>query len=96
MGGTAWNGFGWANSELDAYMNLGFVISGARQMGVPEHLAPFRDEEGNYYCFDSTKPDASGEFPVVFWDHDEGGVLNVPHYQWRNFVEWLADSFDGD
>ena len=92
MGSRACCGFGWANRELDPYLRLDTVLAGARESGVPEHLLAFRDDEGNFYCFDTTRPGADGELPVVFWDHDERGVLDVPHLRWESFMEWLAHS----
>jgi hypothetical protein len=34
-------------------------------------------------------PDANGDCPVVFWDHDEQSILDVAHYKWPTFLSWL-------
>ena len=90
-----WDGFGWANPELEPYMSLRSVLECAEESRVPSHLSPFRHDEGNFFCFDTSRPDSTQEYPVVFWDHDERGVLNVPHYQWPTFLEWLASGLEG-
>lgn len=90
IGGRGWEGFGWANRELEPALSLDSVLSGAKQIGIPAHLSAFREDECNYYCFDTTRTASDGEFPVVFWCHDERDVLDAPHLRWENFMEWLA------
>jgi|ERR1051326_3307884 hypothetical protein len=85
------NELGWAHPKSDTWCNLAKMIEYARGWGVPDYLLPFAHDEGNFYCFDTRSPLPGGEYPVVFWDHDESDVLNVRHYQWPNFVSWLKD-----
>ena len=87
--GLAWNGFGWASPTLEPYMSLKGVLESADAWGVPRHLSPFHDDEGNFLSFDTRVADEQSENPVVFWDHDVQCVLEVRHYQWDNFLSWL-------
>jgi hypothetical protein len=89
MGDHFWDGFGWANLDLDPYMNLYLIVQDARGLGVPEHLAPFREENGDYFCFDSRDP----AFPVVLWDHNQRDLQTNPVYRWPDFYSWLEASF---
>jgi hypothetical protein len=82
-------GFGWANPNLEAYMSLEAIIQDAELANLPKWLSPFRIDEGNYYCFDTSNSAAHGDYPVVFWDHDENGILNAEHYKWPCFIAWL-------
>lgn len=89
--------FGFCVESLESIVETSITCS----WPVARFLSPFmQDEDGNFYCFDSRNPDKNGEFPVVFWDHDEGGILEVEHYYWSCFVEWLDHNInlldDGD
>ena len=89
-------GLGWASPEVPAYMSLESIIKGACECEwEPDRwLVPFAEDEGNFYCFDTRFPDSEGEFPVVFWDHDEANVLNVDHLKWQNFAHWLKRYYE--
>tara|TARA_Y100001933_G_C18952353_1_gene544376 strand:+ start:260 stop:1318 length:1059 start_codon:yes stop_codon:yes gene_type:complete len=88
MGDFAFEGFGWANRSLPPYMNLHEIVKDARKIGVPEIYAPFKVDNGDYYCF-------SGE-TVVIWDHNSNGLESDQNYVWSDFLEWLEKSFDDD
>jgi hypothetical protein len=89
MSGWDWDGFGWAGSDIEPYASLETIIADAREWGVPPHLSPFRMDESNFYCFDTSQVRDDGEHPVVFWAHDELGVIDAPHLCWNNFCDWL-------
>jgi hypothetical protein len=79
----------WANPDLEPYLSLEDGIVHARRWGVPEHYVPFWTDEGNFLCFDTSRPSTDGEFPIVFWEHDApAGDLDP---SWDGFVDWLAD-----
>lgn len=89
IGDTDFDGFGWASPELDAYLSLSSVVEGSRTTNVPHFLSPFREDNGNYYCFDSRHPDSNGEFAVVLWDHNAGAIAPDPSLCWSSFGDWL-------
>lgn len=88
MGDIAFDGFGWANNELEPYMSLREIIKDYNEYGYPDYLTPFREENGDYYCFD-TSSQSEGEFPVVIFDHNANDIERDANYQWSNFTEWL-------
>ena len=51
---------------------------------------------GDYYCFDYRRPGASGEVPVVLWNHETGQCeYRAPDF--ATFVERLVNGeFDED
>lgn len=79
------NAFRWANRGLEPYLSIEDAILEARQIGAPTIFVPFWSDEGNFTCFDTGSPDADGEFPVVFWDHD----VSEATCEARDFVDWL-------
>jgi SMI1-KNR4 cell-wall len=83
------NGFMWANPDLEPYLSLEDGIVHARRWGVPEHYVPFWTDEGNFLCFDTSRPSTDGEFPIVFWEHDAPADDLDP--SWDGFSDWLAD-----
>ncbi len=86
------NGFRWANPGLEPYLSLETTIADARHCGVPDHLLPFWTDEGNFCCFDLSRPAADGECPVVFWDHEspDGDAAPVA----KDFVAWLREGLE--
>jgi SUKH superfamily protein len=89
------NGFMWASAKPGeaAYASLQATIEHAREWGVASSLVPFWEDEGNFYCFDTTKSPEDREFPVVFWDHDQHGL--IPPLGFPCFVDWLASCLEG-
>jgi hypothetical protein len=87
MGDFAFDYFGWANPDLGPMENLASIVQDAQQVGVPKSLAPFRCDNGDYYC-------CTEEGKVVIWDHNSGAVEPDPTYQWDSFIDWLKASFD--
>ena len=55
MGDVAFEGFGWANKNLEPYLNLEEIVKGYKELGYPEYLSPFRADNGDFWCFD-TRP----------------------------------------
>lgn len=89
MGDFAFDGFGWANKNLESYMNLEEIVKDFRESGFPDYLTPFRTDNGDYWCFDTRTPQADGETPVVIWSHNDLAIEKDSQYRWLNFVEWL-------
>jgi len=90
MGDFSWDGFGWANNTLSPYMSLREVVSDARMVGVPKYLAPFRIDNGDFYCFD-TRDDMN---TVVIWDHNSHALETHKDFIWKDFTSWLLDTMD--
>jgi hypothetical protein len=92
IGDFAFNGFGWANKELDAYLNLEEVVKDFRELDFPNYLTPFKQDNGDFWCFDNRSDKA--EYPVVIWDHNSGKIEQEPEYQWANFLDWLSKTLE--
>jgi SMI1-KNR4 cell-wall len=52
---------------------------------LPSHLLVFQPDDDAPYCFDTSRPDASGEFPIICFDLHSRHEERVA----RNFDEWL-------
>lgn len=89
MGDFAFDGFGWANINLEPYLNLEEIVRDYQEDDSPCYLSPFRVDNGDFWCFDTRQPDENGEYPVVIWSHNDNDVERNPDYQWRNFIDWL-------
>jgi len=94
MGDFAWDDFGWASPTAEPYWSLEEVVKDYQEIGFPGYLAPFRQDNGDFWCFDTRKPDPQGEFPVVIWDHNADSIEKDPAYQWKNFIEWLDQTME--
>ncbi len=55
----------------------------AREVGLPEELLPFCEDNGNYYCFDS-------DGKVVYWSHD-----GTDRESWPNLGSWITEVWLG-
>jgi hypothetical protein len=93
MGDRAWDGFGWANKNLETYLNLEVIVKGAKEMGVPGFLTPFKEDNSDFWCFDNRK-EINGEFPVVIWDHNSKNIEADSNYKWGDFIEWLDSTME--
>lgn len=89
LGDFAWDNFGWANPNLESYMNLYEIVKDARSVGVPEYLSPFKSDNGDYYCFDSR----NHAYSVVVWDHNSKSIESDSNYNWVTFIDWIESSF---
>lgn len=73
----------WLHASGD-YADL---VTSAREawdvIGVPRHLLPFVEDNGNYYCLDTAG--TGPEHEVVFWTHD--GLF--PEHRWPSFADWV-------
>ena len=87
MGDMAFDAFGWAHPELGPMESLRLLVADARELGVGPELAPFKCDNGDYYCCDR-------DGAVVIWAHDSGLLETDPNYRWPSFAAWLADGLD--
>ncbi len=87
MGDFASDDFGWANPNLGPATSLREKVKDASEVGVPKELAPFKDDNGDYFCI--TK-----EGKIVIWNHNSNGIEQDKNYQWESFVEWLDSTFE--
>ena len=86
-----WNGAGAYDSSIygvggeEGFDIVALNLRGWRE-GLPEHLLGFAATlTGEVYCFDTSAPASSGEYPVVVIDPDEGELAAVC----ASFREWL-------
>ena len=94
MVGFAFDGFGFANKSLDPYMNLEEVIRDFQELNPPDYLSPFRQDNGDFWCFDNRSKEP--ESTVVVWDHHSNQIEQDPSYQWKNFLDWLDKTMDDE
>ena len=87
IGDFAFEGLGFANNELDLYMSLEEVLKDYRELNYPEYLTPFKQDNGDFWCFDSR--DSDSEPPVVIWDHNNNNVETDSDFRWSNFIDWI-------
>ena len=64
-------------TEPESHTYLPSVVADAREMGVPDELLPFCEDNGDYYCL---RKDGS----VVFWSHN--GSTNEA---WPDLAAWV-------
>lgn len=95
--------FGWARfsheelygigSDVPTGLNLVRNALAERQEmapAMPRYLVPvMNDGAGNHYCLD-TGSLATGECPIVFWDHEQGGEQK-PQFIAESFDVWLLE-----
>ena len=93
IGDLAWDGFGWANKDLDPYMNLEEIVKDYKDCGYPNYLSPFKQDNGDFWCFDS-RIQSDEEFPIVIWDHNSNDIEKDENYQWKSFIEWLDSTME--
>lgn len=94
MGEFAFEGFGWANKNLEPSLNLEEVVKDYKELDLPKYLSPFRVDNGDFWCFDTRHPDENGESPVVVWSHNDNDIEKDPEYRWSNFVDWLNKTLE--
>lgn len=92
IGDFAFDGFGWANKELEPNLNLEEILKDYNELGFPEYLTPFRYDNGDFWCFDNRN--SVSEFPVVIFDHNSNGIESNPKYKWNNFIDWLDSTME--
>ena len=92
IGDFAFDGFGWANKMLDAYLNFEKVVKTFRRLDFPDYLTPFKQDNGDFWCFDNRSSEA--EYPVIIWDHNSGDIERELGYQWANFLNWLTKTLE--
>lgn len=94
IGDFAFEGLGFANRELEPYMNLEEVLKDYAELEFPKYLTPFRYDNGDFWCFDNRSPET--EFPVVIYDHNSNGIESDPNYNWGNFIDWIDKTMEND
>lgn len=94
MGDFAFEGFGFANKSLDPYMNLEEVVKDFQELNFPDFLSPFRQDNGDFWCFDNRSKEP--EPPIVVWDHNSNQIEQDPSYRWNNFLDWLDKTMDDE
>jgi hypothetical protein len=52
-------------------------------------LVPF-SETYDAWCFDRTRPNAAGDYPIMFWDHE----LHQADERYPDFRAWLAEEME--
>ena len=87
IGDFAFDGFGWANSQLEPYLNLRTIVDDAFSIGVPKIYSPFKGDNSDYYCF--TENDK-----IVVWDHNSGSLEQNKEYQWDSFTDWIYKTME--
>ena len=87
MGDFAFDYFGWAEPSHGPMENLATIVQDAQEVGVPKNLAPFKCDNGDYFCCTE-----KGE--VVIWDHNSGMIEEDEKFKWASFTDWLAQSFN--
>ncbi len=96
IGDFAFEGFGWANRELEPYLNLEEVLKGYKDLDFPDYLTPFKQENGDFWCFDNRVDSETGEYPVVIWDHNSNDIEQDKDFQWNSFIDWLEKTMEDD
>lgn len=94
MGDFAFDGFGFAAKGLEPYMSLEEILKDYKMLGFPKYLTPFREENGDYWCFDNRNTVL--ESPVVIFDHNSNGIESAPNFKWKNFINWLDKTMEDD
>lgn len=82
-------GFGWANRELEPNMNLEKVVNDFRELGYPDYLTPFKQVNGDFWCFDNREVLNMVEYRVVIWNHKLNEIEKSKNLQWDCFYDWL-------
>lgn len=92
IGDFAFNGFGFANNELEPYMSLKEVLKDYKELELPIYLTPFKQDNGDFWCFDNRGSEQ--EFPVVIFNHNSNDIESNPDYKWNNFIDWLNKTME--
>lgn len=75
--------FGLSGDEGDAALLM--EVKEAREHNdLDEHLLPFVEDNGDYFCFDLTS--AAPEYEVVYWSHN-----GTTGERWNNFLDWVEN-----
>lgn len=67
------------------------------EVPLPPYLVAFHNNGcGDHYCFDTTRPDLAGEYPIVFWDHESTAEANMADLvvMAPTFAHWLMDQVE--
>lgn len=87
MGDFAFDNFGWAQANLGPMENLSDIVCDAQEVGVPKDLAPFKQDNGDFFCCSQTGS-------VVIWDHNSNMIEKDKRYQWASFTDWLSQTLE--
>ncbi len=94
IGDFSFEGFGWANENLEPYLNLEEILKDYSNLRFPEYLTPFRYNNGDFWCFDNRSSEL--ECPVVIFDHNLNDIESNPKYKWMNFIDWIDKTMENE
>jgi SMI1-KNR4 cell-wall len=77
------------NSDDNLYLIAQFEDA-KKYFDLPEHLIPFLEDNGDYFCFDTTKIN-DGEYSVKYWSHN-----GTTDEKWDNFMDWVEKCWLGE
>jgi cell wall assembly regulator SMI1 len=90
----------WIGDESLGYRNIVEANRSEREEAEPA-LPPFlvtfhNNGMGDQLCFDTRNPDESGEYTIVFWDHELSREENLENLEVvaDSFAEWLMDEIE--
>lgn len=70
--------------DPDAHTYLPAVVADARDVGLPDELLPFCEDNGNYYCFNADEE-------VELWSHD-----GEAEEKWADLADWITEVWIGE
>ncbi|SHO59514.1 SMI1/KNR4 family protein [Algoriphagus zhangzhouensis] len=94
IGDFAFEGFGFANNELDPYMNLEEVLKDYAELEFPQYLTPFKQDNGDFWCFDNRS--SYPEVPIVIFNHNTNEIESGSNNNWENFIDWLDKTMEDE
>ena len=76
--------------EDGSYLDLIKEVKEARASNkLGEHLLPFVEDNGDYFCFDLRS--GAPEYEVVYWSHN-----GTTGERWNNFLDWVEQCWIGE
>lgn len=90
----------WVGDEGLGYRNIVEANRCERneaEPALPPFLVAFHNNgSGDQLCFDTRRCDENGEYPIVFWDHEESQEDNLANLAKvaTNFAEWLMEDVE--
>ena len=74
----------------DSYhLNFERVLAVAREIGVPDNLLPICEDNGDFYCVDTSSE------AVMFYDHN-GCYMGPESESWSNVAAWIEEVWIGE
>ena len=76
--------------EDGSHLDLIKEVKEAREFNeLQEHLLPFVQDNGDYFCFDLSSE--GPEHEVVYWSHN-----GTTDERWNNFLDWVERCWIGE